>query len=317
MSKRNSRVWMFFEQLDNDSRKVKSSQCQMIISRGGQGKAANTTSMNNHIKYRHPTLISQLGSAIKCSTTDDSSQSQIQAEKLHTTVPTVSTSVSSEVSLCQKNQQNIEDSFAVQWSRENLRSREINIAIGEMIAVDKQPLSIVENSGFRNLMRKLKPKYNIPGRKYFTENIIPQLYEETKSEIQRGVMSAAAISVTTDMWTNINNKESFLSFTAHWIDDSLQYHQAVLQMKHFPETHTVNNIKNCLEEIPTLWDIDMAKIHAVVRDNGRNVTKAIDDSVFKGVPCFIHTIQLAINTALKNNTIAQVLVKSRRICDTL
>lgn len=84
-------------------------------------------------------------------------------------------------------------------------------------------------------------------------------------------------------------------------------------MKHFPETHTANTIKNCLEEIPSLWDIDTTKIHAVVRDNGRNVTKAIDDSVFKGVPCFIHTLQLAINTALKHDTMAQILVKSRRI----
>lgn len=50
-----------------------------------------------------------------------------------------------------------------------------------------------------------------------------------------------------------------------------------------------------------------------MRDNGRNVTKAIDDSVFKGVSCFIHTLQLAINTALKHDTMAQILVKSRRI----
>lgn len=313
MSRRSARVWTFFDQLDNDSRKVRCNQCQMIISRGGQGKTANTTSMINHIKYRHPTLLPQLNSAIKCSTTYDSFQSQIQPEELLITVPTPSTSVSSEVSLCQKSQQNIEDSFVVQWSREDSRSRDISIVIGEMIALDNQPLSIVENTGFRNLMRKIKPKYNIPGRKYFTENIIPQLYEETKSEIRRGVVSAPAISVTTDMWTNINNKESFLSFTAHWFDDSFKYHHAVLQMKHFPETHTANNIKNCLEEIPALWDVDTTKIHAIVRDNGRNVTKAIDDSVFKGVPCFIHTLQLAINTALKHDSMAGILVKSRRI----
>ena len=39
MSKRKSRVWMFFEQ-----------------PRGRQSKTANTTSINNHIKYKHPTL---------------------------------------------------------------------------------------------------------------------------------------------------------------------------------------------------------------------------------------------------------------------
>nr|CAI5858349.1 unnamed protein product [Callosobruchus analis] len=159
-------------------------------------------------------------------------------------------------------------------------------------------------------MRKVKPKYDIL---CFTENIIPQLYKETKSEVRKGVMSAAPISVTTDIWTNTNNKESFLNFTAHLFDDSFKYRHAVLHMKYFPETHTANNIKNCLEEIPTLWDIDINKIHAVVRDNGRNMTKAIDDSLFKGIPCLIHTLQLAINTALKHNTMAQILVKSRRI----
>ncbi|KAI4455847.1 zinc finger bed domain-containing protein 4 [Holotrichia oblita] len=84
-------------------------------------------------------------------------------------------------------------------------------------------------------------------------------------------------------------------------------------MKHFPESHTAQNIKECLEEIPTLWDIDVDKIHAIVRDNGRNVVKAIDDSVFTGVPCFIHTIQLAINAAMKMDSVAEILTKCRRI----
>ena len=163
MSKRKSRVWIFFEQLENDFRKVKCNQCQVR-----QGRTANTTSVNNH-KYKNLTLIPQLGSAIKCSSTDDSTKSQISVEELPKAVLTLSTSVSSEVSLIQKIQQNNKDSLTIHWSCENSRSREINIEIGEMIAFDNQQLSIFEYTGFRNLMRKVKPKYNIPGRKYFTE----------------------------------------------------------------------------------------------------------------------------------------------------
>nr|CAI5833263.1 unnamed protein product [Callosobruchus analis] len=81
-----------------------------------------------------------------------------------------------------------------------------------MITLDNQPLPIVENTGFINLMRKVKPKYDIPCRRYFTENIIPQLYRETKSEIRKGGMSAAAISVTTGIWTNTYNKEKALNW---------------------------------------------------------------------------------------------------------
>nr|CAI5826930.1 unnamed protein product [Callosobruchus analis] len=43
-----------------------------------------------------------------------------------------------------------------------------------MITLDNQPLSIVENTSFRNLMRKVKPKYDMPGRKHFTEKIVPE-----------------------------------------------------------------------------------------------------------------------------------------------
>lgn len=316
MSKKKSRVWTFFDELD-DSSKVKCNQCQAVISRGGTGKKANTTSMTNHIKYKHPQLVPQLGSVVKCLSENPSpSPSQSQTEELpasSASLPTPSTSSLSEVSLSQTYQRNIEESFVVQWSQDDARSKDISIAIGEMIALDNQPLSIVENTGFRNLMKKLKPKYNLPSRKYLTENIIPHLYEETRSTIRKGVLSATVISVTTDLWTNINNMESFISFTAHWLDDSFKFNHAVLQMKHFPESHTAEHIKNCLEEIPTLWNINATKIHGIVRDNGRNVAKAIDDSIFLGVPCFIHTLQLAIKTALKHDTLAQILTKSRRI----
>ncbi|CAH2101161.1 unnamed protein product [Euphydryas editha] len=67
---------------------------------------------------------------------DDSSQAQTQVEESPTTMLTLSFSVSSED---QKSQQNIEYKFALQWSREYSKSRNINIAIGEMIVLDKQP----------------------------------------------------------------------------------------------------------------------------------------------------------------------------------
>ncbi|GBP75426.1 Zinc finger BED domain-containing protein 4 [Eumeta japonica] len=37
------------------------------------------------------------------------------------------------------------------------------------------------------------------------------------------------------------------------------------------------------------------------------------DLDYKGVPCFMHTLQPAMDTALKHNTMAQILVESRRI----
>ncbi|GLV40945.1 hypothetical protein CBL_08519 [Carabus blaptoides fortunei] len=193
MSRRKSRVWTFFDEVNEEPNKVKCNQCEAVISRGGTGKTANTTSMVNHIKHKHCELVSQLSVAIK----------------------------------------------------------NVNEESASSTSVSKIP-----------------------------KNIIPHLYSETKSEIRKNILIADAISVTTDIWTNTNNLESFLSFTAHWLDESYTFRHAVLQMKHFPEQHTAQNIKECLDNIPSLWDISRIKIHAVVRDNGRNMVKAIDDSSF-------------------------------------
>ena len=164
-------------------------------------------------------------------------------------------------------------------------------------------------------MKLVKPKYSIPSRKYFSENIIPRIYNETKLKIKTAIQDATAISVTTDLWTNTNNQQSFLNFSAHWLDDNFNFQHAVLQIKHFLGSHTGENIKQYLEEIRALWEIDQNKIHAIVRDNGRNVVKAIEDSVFSPVACFILTLQLVINDALKNgqNIIKEAISKSRRI----
>lgn len=47
-----------------------------------------------------------------------------------------------------------------------------------MIVLDNEPLSKVENTGFNNLIKKMKPKCNMPSRKYFMENIIPHVWRD-------------------------------------------------------------------------------------------------------------------------------------------
>ena len=206
MSKKTSRVWLFFDEIEGDSgNKVKCNQCQSVISRGGRGKAANTTSMNNHIKFKHSELLPQLSAKIKniSSTVAAFSEPKPSSSSSQSTISSGAGT---------SRQQSIEDCLSPLWSINDAKSKEIHIFIGKMIALDNQPFSCVENIGFRNLIKKLKPKYDMPSRKYFADNIIPRLYDDTKSEIKKGVLDAAAISVTSDLWTNTNNFQSFVSF---------------------------------------------------------------------------------------------------------
>ena len=49
----------------------------------------------------------------------------------------------------------------------------IHTTIGEMIAVDNQSFSVVEDVEFGRLMKIVKPNYKIPCQKYFSNKVIP------------------------------------------------------------------------------------------------------------------------------------------------
>ena len=63
-------------------------------------------------------------------------------------------------------------------------AQKITRLIGEMVVVDCQPFSIVEDEGFVKLVKELQPRYQIPSRKYFSTTLIPQMFEKYKETVQ-------------------------------------------------------------------------------------------------------------------------------------
>lgn len=105
----------------------------------------------------------------------------------------------------------------------------------------------------------------VPCRNYFTETIIPNIYERTKKQIYQQVTKANWISLTSDIWTSQHNNYSFISFTAHWINDEFENSHAVLNCKYFPGSHTGSRIQDIIEEMLTQWGIAKEKVHLLVR----------------------------------------------------
>ena len=62
-------------------------------------------------------------------------------------------------------------------------TRRITRAVAKMIALDNQLFSIVDDLGFKNLVRVLEPRYNLPSRRYFAEVIIPDMYQQIKERV--------------------------------------------------------------------------------------------------------------------------------------
>ena len=51
-----------------------------------------------------------------------------------------------------------------------------------MIVIDLQLYSLLSDIGFQRLFKKIVPCYNTPSRKYFTDNIIPDIFEKVQKK---------------------------------------------------------------------------------------------------------------------------------------
>lgn len=281
-----SDVWTYFK-VDADPRKVVCNMCSAEVSRGGVGRSASTSGMLNHLKNKHVEEYNQTTNSINKTTA---------AKK--TVQPTLSSVI-----------ENIKP-----WDINEAKAKQVHFLIGEMMALDNEALSMVERQGFQNLMAKIVPRYKMPSRNYFAEKILPEINKKVVVEIKKDISVAKYMAFTSDMWTSSCNNISFLSFTAHWINNDFKFNHAALNMKRFHGQHTGENISQVLKEMCDQWEIPNTKIHAIVHDNARNMMKAARDANIESVSCFIHTLQLVVIDSIKvQPEILEMLTVARKI----
>ena len=142
-----------------------------------------------------------------------------------------------------------------------------------MIALDNQPFTAVEDEGFVDLMAHMQPKYCLPPRRYFSETMLPQMYDESKDKALQLIKNAESLAFTSDLWTSSASNESYVSLSAHWIDDNFIRRSLVLNAnaKHFPLSHTGHNICQMFEDMFDDRQIAESRRHCLVRDGATNM----------------------------------------------
>ncbi len=166
-----------------------------------------------------------------------------------------------------------------------------------MIAKDLQPLSVVEDEGFRNFVRTLDPRYRIPSRKHFMEGKIPAMYEECHLKVKKSLDGANSAVLTTDMWTS-RATEAYLTVSCHIIDENWQMQAYVLETCSFSGQHSADNICTQLKRVTDEWGIT-DKVQAVITDNGANMVAAVRKAGWAHYPCFAHTLNLVVKDTIK------------------
>ncbi|XDV11792.1 hypothetical protein PO909_000627 [Leuciscus waleckii] len=72
------------------------------------------------------------------------------------------------------------------------------------------------------------------------------------------------------------------------------------------------NLAFTFEKMLQHWGIDRSRVHVVLRDNARNMVKALNDINLASLPCMAHTLQLAVNEGLLSQRSIIDMVKTGR-----
>jgi len=124
------------------------------------------------------------------------------------------------------------------------------------------------------------------------------LYESTKDVVLEQIKKTAAVCLTTDCWTSVNNT-SFMAVTAHFLNENMEFKSHCLDCTEFSDCHTAENIGEKLKEITRTWDISY-KVTAIVSDNVSNVIAGVRLTGYRHISCFAHSLNLVVQKSLKH-----------------
>lgn len=313
-SKKTSDLWLYFDVISGEKAKCK--LCKEVKSYKG-GASSN---LKKHIKARHSTIdlggrqntVKNVPSII--TTCSASSSREVQ------NVSSIVTASSSNEGLSLLDTQECSEPptkrMKTQPSMREFTTRPITISrqkkidqvLINMIATDMQPISIVENVGFKSYTAALDPSYKLPTRKRVTEHLLQQEYESCVEIVNEILTGATYITLTTDCWTS-SSTESYMAVTAHFIDANWNLQNMLLSCFKMDDRHTAANLRNEIIKTAKDWKIDR-KINAIVSDNANNIVAAVGLTGWTHIPCVAHSLNLVVQSGLKSITSIHDKVKA-------
>ncbi len=154
---------------------------------------------------------------------------------------------------------------SLQLPTNSTRAKKITEAIATFVCKDMRPYSVVENVGFKRLMKVTEPHYVMVSRKHLSETVIPNMYASVKETIKGKLQSAQRVGITSDTWTSVATV-SFMTVTAHHIDNEWNLLSHVLQTTEVETDHCSASLAAMLTTAIHEWRLT-SKDPAMVTDN--------------------------------------------------
>ena len=274
MCQKRSMIWDYFVINPEDERNAIYNICDEAVSWGrASTKNFNTSNLRYHLKQEHRQKFDEL--EVKETERSDLKEAEQDTKRRKADVR--------QLTLAE-----VKENKEV-WTYDHPQHKKITYWIAEMMALDSQPFSIVEDAGFLHLLANVCPKYIMPSRKYFSEKIIPGIFHTIKANLHEEIHSYGdkfPISFTTDIWTREAGGDLLISWTAHYINpESFTREEWILQVCPFAGSHTAEAISEMITKLLDSWGIEKSRVHAAVRDNAANMVAGIEKSELPAIGC--------------------------------
>ena len=193
-------------------------------------------------------------------------------------------------------------------SRNSARLKMLNNSVCYFISKDMQPYQTVNDPA---MLGAFDPRYVPMDRKALANNYIPKLYDRERERICSELYNVSYYALTTNIWTSRHNEA--YGITIHFVNATYQLKSYLLETLEFPEAHTGSSIAEELQEILKNWKLPQDKISAITTDNGTNIVAALEIVQWKRMPCFSHTLQLAVEVVLTLPEVSRALARCRHL----
>lgn len=180
-----------------------------------------------------------------------------------------------------------------------VQKEDIDEALLKLITQDLHPFSLVEGSGFQELVKSLNSSYSLPDRKSLSNKLLPAKYEDVLMKTINLLQEANSVTLTADCWTSYNN-DCYMSLTAHFIDNEFQLKSALLDVCLYDEGHTSINVAAEVKRVADEWSLT-DKVLLFISDNISNIKNAVTkDLQWTHANCIAHTIDHIATNALQH-----------------
>ena len=139
------------------------------------------------------------------------------------------------------------------------------------------PFKFLDNPHFGMYVETLSGnQYNLPSRTYMSTSVMPSIHHKLKQAVSDLLKNKKYISFTTDCWRSFN-KDSYITVTAHFIDEDHVLHTLVLDTSEIKVRHTAGNLYKHIKGVLEEWGLNSNADYVGLNFNNINAQNIFAD----------------------------------------